>query len=116
MFMTSPHVTCLDITTIMCMIVVFLFDREWDKELYKWRTGGKAQLWRALGRCYGKSIAAMGLLLLLQVNFGHIYVGVFMILGNKALRFTGYQHTCSYKIFAGGYVMSCRGIHTGLVE
>ena len=37
-----------------------------------------------------------------------------MILGNKALRFTGYQP--SFKIFADGYVMSCRGIHTGLVE
>lgn len=55
-------------TVLLKLAYSVLAYREWDKELYKWRTGGRPQLWKALGRCYGRSIAAMGVMLLSQVS------------------------------------------------
>ncbi|XP_067949778.1 ATP-binding cassette sub-family C member 4-like [Watersipora subatra] len=60
--------------------------KEWDKELYKWRTGGRPRLWMALLRCHGTSILAMGLLLLLQECLRLVQV---YLIGELVSFFTG---------------------------
>ena len=43
--------------------------REWEKELYSWRTGGRASLLHALARCYWLWLLAVGLVLMLVVSW-----------------------------------------------
>ncbi|XP_076446071.1 ATP-binding cassette sub-family C member 4-like isoform X2 [Babylonia areolata] len=40
--------------------------REWEKELYRWKTGGSPSLFRAMWRCYRPQIIAFSLLVFLE--------------------------------------------------
>ncbi|GFS05602.1 cystic fibrosis transmembrane conductance regulator [Elysia marginata] len=43
--------------------------REWEKELYNYKTGGRPSLTRALWRCYRRQILVFTFLIFLEVTF-----------------------------------------------
>ena len=42
--------------------------REWEKELYIWRSGGYPSLYKALFRCFASRVIAVGFAFLFQVG------------------------------------------------
>ena len=71
---TRGIVPALVTHTIECLlyvcvcVCVFPLRREWEKELYKWKTGGQPSLMRALSRCYGPRVIAIGIVFMVVVS------------------------------------------------
>ncbi|XP_064637687.1 ATP-binding cassette sub-family C member 4-like isoform X2 [Lineus longissimus] len=60
------------------IILVNDLAREWEKELYQWRTSGQSSLLRALLRCYGSQLIGCGITLFLEES---LKIGLVVLIG-----------------------------------